>query len=83
MIRWILRLRVEGECLMETGNIGEASEAFRRAFAADNGNSDEIRDNLRLALANLENSSDNVREENQNFNLIRRGSGDFVLMSAL
>ncbi|PUB16323.1 tetratricopeptide repeat protein [Yoonia sediminilitoris] len=72
-----------GVILMEKGNVAEASEVFRRAFAADNGNSDEIRDNLRLALANLENSSDNVREENQNFNLIRRGSGDFVLMSAL
>ncbi|MEJ6403853.1 tetratricopeptide repeat protein [Yoonia sp. 2307UL14-13] len=72
-----------GVILMERGNAAEASEVFRRAYAADNGNSDEIRDNLRLALANLENSGSNELEENQNFNLIRRGAGDFVLMSAL
>ncbi len=72
-----------GVILMEKGEIGEASEVFRRAFAADNGNSDEIRDNLRLALAKLENPSDNSAEEYQNFNLIRRGAGDFVLMSDL
>lgn len=72
-----------GVILMEKGQVGEASEVFRRAFAADNGNSDEIRDNLRLALAKLENPSNNAEQENQNFNLIRRGTGDFVLMSDL
>ncbi|MEO0904633.1 MAG: tetratricopeptide repeat protein [Pseudomonadota bacterium] len=70
-----------GVILMERGEIGEASEVFRRAFAADNGNSDEIRDNLRLALAKLENPGNTTLQENQNFNLIRRGAGDFVLMS--
>ena len=70
-----------GVILMEKGEIGEASEVFRRAFAADNGNSDEIRDNLRLALANLENPGNNGDQENQNFNLIRRGAGDYVLLS--
>jgi hypothetical protein len=68
---------------MEKGNIAEASEVFRRAFAADNGNSDEIRDHLRLALANLEDPGHNALQENQNFYLIRRGAGDFVLMSDL
>lgn len=72
-----------GVVLMERGQIAEASEVFRRAFAADNGNSDEIRNNLRLALAKLENSSDSDEQENQNFNLIRRGDGDFLLMSDL
>lgn len=72
-----------GVILMEKGDIAEASEVFRRAFAADNGNSDEIRDNLRLALAKFENPDNNAVEENQNFNLIRRGAGDFVLMSDL
>ena len=70
-----------GVILMERGQISEASEVFRRAFAADNGNSDEIRDNLRLALAKLENPGNNEVQENQNFNLIRRGAGDFALMS--
>ncbi|MCK0095338.1 tetratricopeptide repeat protein [Yoonia sp. F2084L] len=70
-----------GVILMEKGDIAEASEVFRRAFAADNGNSDEIRDNLRLALANLENPGNNALQQNQNFNLIRRGAGDFALMT--
>lgn len=72
-----------GVVLMERRQTGEASEVFRRAFAADNGNSDEIRDNLRLALAKLDNSDDIEIQENQNFNLIRRGQGDFLLMSDL
>ena len=72
-----------GVVLMERGQVAEASEVFRRAFAADNGNSDEIRDNLRLALANLNDSGDDIIVENQAFNLIRRGAGDFVLMSDL
>lgn len=72
-----------GVILMEKGETAEASEVFRRAFAADNGNSDEIRDNLLLALANLENRDNTVVEDNQNFNLIRRGAGDYVLMSDL
>ena len=46
-------------------------------------NSDEIRDNLRLALAMLENNDNTVLQDYQNFNLIRRGAGDFVLMSDL
>lgn len=43
-----------GVLLMEEREYGEASEVFRRAYAADSGNSDTIRDNLRLALARME-----------------------------
>ena len=43
-----------GVLLLEQGKYGEASEVFRRAYAADSGNSDTIRDNLRLALARME-----------------------------
>ncbi len=43
-----------GVLLMEQGEYGEASEVFRRAYAADSGNSDTIRDNLRTALARME-----------------------------
>ena len=67
-----------GVVLMERGKVAEASEVFRRAFAADNGNSDEIRENLRLALAKLENTDNNANQENQDFNLIRWGPGEFV-----
>ena len=70
-----------GVVLMESGKVAEASEVFRRAFAADNGNSDEIRENLRLALAKLENTDNNAPQEEYDFSLIRRGPGDFVLMS--
>jgi len=43
-----------GVLLMEQEQYGEASEVFRRAYAADSGNSDTIRNNLRLALARME-----------------------------
>jgi tetratricopeptide (TPR) repeat protein len=43
-----------GVLLMEQEEYGEASEVFRRAYAADSGNSDTIRDNLRLSLARME-----------------------------
>ena len=43
-----------GVLLLEQRRYGEASEVFRRAYAADSGNSDTIRDNLRLALAKME-----------------------------
>lgn len=72
-----------GVVLMERGQVAEASEVFRRAFAADNGNSDEIRDNLRLSLASLNALDDDKPMEINTFQLIRRGTGDFVLMSDL
>lgn len=62
-----------GVLLMEQGNVAEATEVFRRAYATDNGNSDEIRDNLRLALARLESSSYQEVNEDINFELVRRG----------
>ena len=51
---------------------------FRRAYALDNGESDSIRDNLRLALAKLENSDYGDAQE-QDYKVVRRGSGDFVI----
>jgi len=52
-----------GVLLMEQGKYAEASEAFRRAFATDDGNSDEIRENLRVALAKLDNSEFGIDKE--------------------
>ena len=40
-----------GMVLLDTGKLPEAIEILRRAFALSNGENDEIRDNLRLALA--------------------------------
>jgi len=63
-----------GVVLMELGKTSEAAESFRRAFATDNGNSDQIRDNLRLALAKLEDPFyTGVQEEDEEFQLVRRG----------
>jgi Flp pilus assembly protein TadD len=62
-----------GVVLMEQGKVGEASEVFRRAYATDNGNSDQIRDNLRLALAKLEDPFYTGLNNDQDFQLVRRG----------
>ena len=67
-----------GVVLMESGKTTEAQQIFRKAFALDNGESDAIRDNLRLALAKSENSANTI-EEKQEYKLVQRGSGDFLL----
>lgn len=71
-----------GVVLMERGKISEAAQVFRRAFAADNGNSDEIRDNLRLALARLDDRDYAQPQENEQFRLVRRGPGDYQILTA-
>ncbi len=72
-----------GVILLEKGDYAQASQVFRRAFATDNGNSDQIRENLRLALANLGDPDYDPSQQNQDFKLVRRGAGDFVLLTAL
>ncbi len=72
-----------GVILMERGKTAEAAQVFRRAFATDNGNSDQIRDNLRLALAKMENPAYTGTQENEPFQLVRRGAGDYVILSTL
>ena len=67
-----------GVVLMERGEIAEASQIFRKAYALDNGQSDSIRDNLRLALAKLENTDYGVEQE-QDYKLVRRGSNDYLI----
>ena len=71
-----------GVVLMETQQFGEASRVFKVAFALDNGNSPRIRDNLRLALAKIGNP-DYDPEDNSNFALVRRGAGDYLLLSTI
>lgn len=70
-----------GVVLMESGKIAEARLTFRKAYALDNGESDAIRDNLRLALAKSENSV-TVQDQEDNYKLVRRGAGDYVIRSA-
>ena len=67
-----------GVVLMERGKTAEAAQIFRRAYAIDNGQSDSIRDNLRLALAKSENS-DYAEPKEQDYKLVRRGSSDYLI----
>jgi len=69
-----------GVVLMEQRNFGEAALVFRRAFALDSGNSDEIRENLRLALENLDNPAYSGPNE-QGVSLVRRGSSEYLLLT--
>jgi len=71
-----------GVVLMERGQTVEAEQILRRAYAMDNGESDAIRDNLRLALAKSENP-DSLDVDNDNYKLVRRGSGDYLISSTL
>ncbi|MBE1283240.1 MAG: tetratricopeptide repeat protein [Rhodobacteraceae bacterium] len=67
-----------GVVLMERGKTAEAEQIFRKAYALDNGESDSIRDNLRLALAKTENP-DNTVGQNQEFKLVQRGGSDYLI----
>ena len=71
-----------GVVLMERGKNAEATQIFRKAYALDNGQSDAIRDNLRLTLAKMENSVISEGIEN-NYKLVRRGSADYLIRPAL
>ncbi|NOD35195.1 MULTISPECIES: tetratricopeptide repeat protein [unclassified Ruegeria] len=67
-----------GVLLMEKQEYPEAAQVFQRAFALDNGESDAIRDNLRLALAKMENPVNTTTQE-QEYTLEQRGDGQFTL----
>ncbi len=69
-----------GVVLMEKGEAGEASRVFRTAFALDSGQSDAIRENLRLALAKMEKPSYDPVNKNE-FSLVRRGNGQYLLLT--
>ncbi|MGX9357016.1 tetratricopeptide repeat protein [Roseobacteraceae bacterium S113] len=69
-----------GVVLMERGKTAEAEQILRRAYAQSNGENDSIRDNLRLALAKLENIDYGV-DEQQEYKLVRRGTADYLIRS--
>ena len=71
-----------GVILMEQGKISEAAQVFRRAFATDNGNSEQIKENLRISLAQISDPT-YYNSQNQDVKLVRRGTGDFVLLTDL
>lgn len=70
-----------GVVLMERGKTAEAAAVFRKAFALDNGQSDSIRENLRLALEKIDTSvyEDDTQQE---YKLVRRGSSDYLIRTA-
>lgn len=67
-----------GVVLVEQGNYAEAEQILRRAYALDNGESDAIRDNLRLALAKIE-KPDYSEPEEQDYKVVRRGTSEYVI----
>ncbi|MDJ0993184.1 MAG: tetratricopeptide repeat protein [Dinoroseobacter sp.] len=71
-----------GVILMERGEYGEASRVFKTAFALDNGASDEIRSNLRLSLAKMEDARYNYVDNNEDdFDLVWQGNGSYLLVA--
>jgi len=70
-----------GVVLMEKGDLAEARQVFRTAYALDSGESDSIRDNLRLAIAKTKDSTYSEPDNNDNFSLVRRGGGSYLLLS--
>ncbi len=73
-----------GVVLMEEGKVGEARVFFQRAFALDSGETDSIRENLKLAIARSEASVYDPKQDNKPvMKLVRRGQGTYVLLSQL
>ncbi|MDP3195057.1 MAG: tetratricopeptide repeat protein [Tabrizicola sp.] len=74
-----------GVVLMEQGKSGEARVLFQKAFALDSGETDSIRENLMLAIAQSEaNVYDPEQEQEKGgFRLVRQEKGKFVLLSDL
>ncbi|MFQ6549176.1 tetratricopeptide repeat protein [Aestuariibius sp. 2305UL40-4] len=68
-----------GVVLMEKGEFAEARQVFRRAFATSNGESDEIRDNLKLAIANLNNPGYDPQNDSE-FKLVAQGGGRYLIL---
>ena len=73
-----------GVVLMEENKFGEARIVFQQAFQLDSGQTDAIRQNLRVAIAETEKTGYSADEnEEPRYNLVRRGSGEYVLLSQL
>jgi len=69
-----------GIVLSSEGNLREAKRVFQLAYGLDNGNSEEIRTNLTKIIAKIENSSYTVENNNNEFDLVRRGNGRYLLL---
>ncbi|WP_444668231.1 tetratricopeptide repeat protein [Cereibacter changlensis] len=72
-----------GVVLMERGQVGEARLVFQQAYGLDSGATDSIRENLRLAIARTEQTPYTGEDERHDFSLVRRGQGEYALLSQL
>lgn len=72
-----------GATLIEQGEYGEARRLLEMAFALDSGGSETIRDNLRLAIARMENQVYSEPHDENRPALIRRGGGRYTLTAPL
>ena len=68
---------------MERRQYGEARVLFQQAFAADSGQTDSIRENLKLAIAKTADAVYVEPEETPRFTLVRRGDSTYELLSTL
>lgn len=69
-----------GVVLMETGRYAEAAQVFQTAFALDSGQTDSIRENLRLALAKLDDPGYDL--PGKAYSLVNTGSGQYLLLTS-
>lgn len=69
-----------GVVLMEQGKAAEAARVFQIAYGLDSGESDSIRENLRLALAKKEKPAYDPPQDRP-FKLVRRGVGEYLLLT--
>ena len=69
-----------GVVLMGKGEFAEARQVFRRAFVLSGGSNDLIRENLRLAIANMENPEYDD-SQTSTYKLVWRGTGDVLITS--
>lgn len=72
-----------GVVLMERGKPGEARAVFQKAYALDSGETDSIRENLKLAIARTEAQVYDAPEDEGEFQLVRREKGRYVLLTQL
>jgi tetratricopeptide (TPR) repeat protein len=73
-----------GVVLMEQGKYGEAKLVFQQAFALDSGQSDSIRENLRLAIARFEAPVYGASEKEEPvYQLLRQDEGESILLTEL
>lgn len=80
---YVAALNNLGCVMMEKGNYGAAKAWFKQAYALDSGNSDQIRQNLKLAIARAENSvyTGPDQTEEPQYTLVPTGPSLYTLQS--